>query len=106
MVTDLIRSHTCEYTLTSKRFELRASIWPQLDWCLEGGDFCVGVQAKSGCLQNCCYCVYTVVEGKQVHLNPVDKVVKEMRQLCDRGVSGFWLTDVQFIPPAAPHRRR
>ena len=38
------------------------------------------------------------MEGKQVRLNPVDEVVKEMRQLYDRGVRGFWFTDAQFIP--------
>ena len=32
-----------------------ASIWPQLDWYLEGGDFYVGVQTKRGCPHNCCY---------------------------------------------------
>ena len=38
-----------------------------------------------------------MVEGKQVRLNPVEEVVKEMRQLYDRGVRGFWFTDAQFI---------
>lgn len=75
-----------------------ASIWPQLDWYLEGGDFYVGVQTKRGCPHNCCYCVYTVVEGKAVRVNPVEEVVAEMRQLYDRGVRGFWFTDAQFIP--------
>ena len=56
------------------------------------------MQTKRGCPHNCCYCVYTVVEGKQVRLNPVEEVVKEMRQLYDRGVRGFWFTDAQFIP--------
>ncbi len=74
------------------------SIWPQLPWYLEGGDFYVGVQTKRGCPHNCCYCVYTVVEGKAVRVNPVQEVVKEMRQLYDRGVRGFWFTDAQFIP--------
>ena len=81
----------CDYTYISK-------IWPQLNWYLEAGDFYVGVQTKRGCPHNCCYCVYTVVEGKQVRLNPVAEVVKEMRQLYDRGVRGFWFTDAQFIP--------
>ncbi len=75
-----------------------ASIWPQLDWYLDGGDFYVGVQTKRGCPHNCCYCVYTVVEGKAVRVNPVEEVVAEMRQLYDRGVRGFWFTDAQFIP--------
>ena len=83
---------------TACNYDYIASIWPQLDWYLEGGDFYVGVQTKRGCPHNCCYCVYTVVEGKQVRLNPVEEVVKEMRQLYDRGVRGFWFTDAQFIP--------
>ncbi len=81
----------CNYTYISR-------IWPQLDWYLEGGDFYVGVQTKRGCPHNCCYCVYTAVEGKQVRLNPEQEVVAEMRQLYDRGVRGFWFTDAQFIP--------
>ena len=83
---------------TACDYDYIASIWPQLDWYLEGGDFYVGVQTKRGCPHNCCYCVYTAVEGKQVRLNPVEAVVSEMRQLYDRGVRGFWFTDAQFIP--------
>lgn len=79
-------------------YDYIASIWPQLDWYLDGGDFYVGVQTKRGCPHNCCYCVYTVVEGKQVRINPVQEVVAEMRQLYERGVRGFWFTDAQFIP--------
>ncbi len=81
----------CDYGYISR-------IWPQLDWYLEGGDFYVGVQTKRGCPHNCCYCVYTVIEGKAVRLNPVQEVIAEMRQLYDRGVRGFWFTDAQFIP--------
>ncbi len=79
-------------------YDYIASIWPQLDWYLYGGDFYVGVQTKRGCPHNCCYCVYTVVEGKAVRINPVEEVVAEMRQLYERGVRGFWFTDAQFIP--------
>ena len=81
----------CDYTYI-------ASIWPQMSWYLEGGDFYVGVQTKRGCPHNCCYCVYTVIEGKAVRVNPAREVVAEMRQLYDRGVRGFWFTDAQFIP--------
>jgi len=38
------------------------------------------------------------VEGKQVRVNPVNEVIKEMKQLYDLGVRGFWFTDAQFIP--------
>jgi radical SAM superfamily enzyme YgiQ (UPF0313 family) len=74
------------------------SIWPQFAWYLEAGDFYVGVQTKRGCPHNCCYCIYTVIEGKAVRINPVQEVVAEMRQLYNRGVRGFWFTDAQFIP--------
>ncbi|ELS48780.1 radical SAM superfamily protein [Microcystis aeruginosa FACHB-905 = DIANCHI905] len=56
------------------------------------------MQTKRGCPHNCCYCIYTVVEGKQVRINPADEVVKEIRQLYDRGIRNFWFTDAQFIP--------
>jgi radical SAM superfamily enzyme YgiQ (UPF0313 family) len=75
-----------------------ASIWLGFDYYLQENDFYVGVQTKRGCPHNCCYCIYTVVEGKQVRINPADEVVKEMQQLYDRGVRNFWFTDAQFIP--------
>jgi radical SAM superfamily enzyme YgiQ (UPF0313 family) len=74
------------------------TIWPEFEYYLQENDFYVGVQTKRGCPHNCCYCVYTVVEGKQVRINPADEVVKEMRQLYDRGIRNFWFTDAQFIP--------
>ena len=69
-----------------------------MNWYLEGGDFYIGVQTKRGCPHNCCYCVYTVVEGKQVRVNPTEEVVLEMKQLYELGVRNFWFTDAQFIP--------
>ncbi len=83
---------------TACNYSYIRTIWPQIDWYLEGGDFYVGVQTKRGCPHNCCYCVYTVVEGKQVRVNPVQEVVKEINQLYELGVRGFWFTDAQFIP--------
>ncbi len=73
-------------------------IWPEFDYYLQDQDFYIGVQTKRGCPHNCCYCVYTVVEGKAVRVNPVEEVIAEMRQLYARGVRGFWFTDAQFIP--------
>lgn len=94
----LIHEQPAPIEKTACNYDYIAAIWPQLDWYLDGGDFYVGVQTKRGCPHNCCYCVYTVIEGKAVRLNPVEEVVKEMRQLYDRGVRGFWFTDAQFIP--------
>ena len=74
------------------------TIWTEFDYYLEAEDFYVGVQTKRGCPHNCCYCIYTVIEGKQVRINPSDEVVAEMRQLYDRGIRNFWFTDAQLIP--------
>jgi radical SAM superfamily enzyme YgiQ (UPF0313 family) len=79
-------------------YDYISTIWSDFQYYLQEQDFYVGVQTKRGCPHNCCYCVYTVVEGKQVRINPADEVVKEMRQLYDRGVRNFWFTDAQFIP--------
>jgi radical SAM superfamily enzyme YgiQ (UPF0313 family) len=79
-------------------YDYIATIWSDFQYYLQAEDFYVGVQTKRGCPHNCCYCIYTVVEGKQVRINPADEVVKEMRQLYDRGVRNFWFTDAQFIP--------
>ncbi len=73
-------------------------IWSEFDYYFQEDDFYIGVQTKRGCPHNCCYCIYTVVEGKQVRINPADEVVAEMRQLYDRGIRNFWFTDAQFIP--------
>ena len=88
--TNIIKT-ACDYNYIS-------SIWPQFNWYLEGGDFYIGVQTKRGCPHNCCYCIYTVIEGKKVRINPVKEVIQEMRRLYDLGVRGFWFTDAQFIP--------
>ena len=42
-------------------------------------------------------CLYSC-RGKHVRVNPVKEVIKEMKQLYDLGVRGFWFTDAQFIP--------
>ncbi|WP_448527556.1 photosystem II high light acclimation radical SAM protein [Parathermosynechococcus lividus] len=83
---------------TACNYSYIEQIWPEFEYYLEGGDFYIGVQTKRGCPHNCCYCVYTVVEGKQVRINPAQEVVAEMRQLYERGVRNFWFTDAQFIP--------
>ena len=83
---------------TACNYDYIAAIWSEFDYYLQENDFYIGVQTKRGCPHNCCYCIYTVVEGKQVRINPADEVVKEMHQLYDRGIRNFWFTDAQFIP--------
>jgi len=83
---------------TACNYDYIEAIWPEFNYYLQENDFYIGVQTKRGCPHNCCYCVYTVVEGKQVRINPADEVVKEMRQLYERGIRNFWFTDAQFIP--------
>ena len=86
-----IEKSACNYDYIEK-------IWAEFSYYLQSSDFYIGVQTKRGCPHNCCYCIYTVVEGKQVRINPADEVVAEMRQLYDRGIRNFWFTDAQFIP--------
>jgi radical SAM superfamily enzyme YgiQ (UPF0313 family) len=83
---------------TACNYDYIQSIWSSFDYYFQESDFYIGVQTKRGCPHNCCYCIYTVVEGKQVRINPADEVVAEMRQLYDRGIRNFWFTDAQFIP--------
>ncbi|NEP37854.1 MAG: B12-binding domain-containing radical SAM protein [Okeania sp. SIO2H7] len=83
---------------TACNYDYIETIWPEFQYYLQDRDFYVGVQTKRGCPHNCCYCIYTVIEGKQVRINPADEVVAEMQQLYQRGIRNFWFTDAQFIP--------
>ncbi len=83
---------------TACNYKYIKSIWAEFDWYIESGDYYVGVQTKRGCPHNCCFCVYGVVEGKKVRVNPVNEIIEEMKQLYEMGVRGFWFTDAQFIP--------
>lgn len=86
-----IEKTACDYTYIQ-------SIWTEFEYYFQSEDFYVGVQTKRGCPHNCCYCIYTVIEGKQVRINPAEEVVAEMQQLYDRGIRNFWFTDAQLIP--------
>ncbi|MDY6937595.1 MAG: radical SAM protein [Cyanobacteriota bacterium] len=86
-----IEKTACDYNYIER-------IWPEFEYYLQDRDFYLGVQTKRGCPHNCCYCIYTVIEGKQVRINPASEVVAEIRQLYDRGIRNFWFTDAQFIP--------
>ncbi len=94
----LIHEQPTPLEKTACNYDYIESIWPEFHYYLQEQDFYIGVQTKRGCPHNCCYCVYTVVEGKQVRINPADEVVAEMRQLYNRGIRNFWFTDAQFIP--------
>jgi radical SAM superfamily enzyme YgiQ (UPF0313 family) len=96
--TRLIHEQPTPLEKSACNYDYIESIWPEFHYYLQSQDFYIGVQTKRGCPHNCCYCVYTVVEGKQVRINPADEVVAEMRQLYDRGIRNFWFTDAQFIP--------
>lgn len=95
---DLIHESPQPIQKTACNYDYIEQIWPEFEYYLQSGDFYLGVQTKRGCPHNCCYCIYTVIEGKQVRINPADEVVAEMRQLYDRGIRNFWFTDAQFIP--------
>ncbi len=94
----LIHEQPTPLEKTACNYDYIKNIWNEFNYYFQEGDFYIGVQTKRGCPHNCCYCVYTVVEGKQVRINPADEVVAEMQQLYKRGIRKFWFTDAQFIP--------
>jgi radical SAM superfamily enzyme YgiQ (UPF0313 family) len=94
----LIHEQPTPLEKTVCNYDYIETIWPEFNYYLQEQDFYIGVQTKRGCPHNCCYCVYTVVEGKQVRINPSDEVVAEIRALYNRGIRNFWFTDAQFIP--------
>jgi len=94
----LIHEQPTPLEKTACNYDYIETIWPEFSYYLQEQDFYIGVQTKRGCPHNCCYCVYTVVEGKQVRINPSDEIVAEIRQLYNRGIRNFWFTDAQFIP--------
>ena len=94
----LIHEQPAPIEKTACNYPYIQQIWGEFEYYFQSNDFYVGVQTKRGCPHNCCYCVYTVIEGKQVRINPADEVVAEMQQLYDKGIRNFWFTDAQFIP--------
>ena len=95
---NLIHERPTPVEKTACDYDYIERMWPAFRYYVQDNDFYMGVQTKRGCPHNCCYCIYTVVEGKQVRINSADGVVAEMRQLYDRGIRKFWFTDAQFIP--------
>ncbi|MEM9215233.1 MAG: photosystem II high light acclimation radical SAM protein [Cyanobacteria bacterium P01_F01_bin.150] len=94
----LIHEQPTPIDKTACDYDYIASIWPEFDYYFQEQDFYIGVQTKRGCPHSCCYCVYTVVEGKKMRVNPAKEIVAEMQQLYDRGIRNFWFTDAQFVP--------
>lgn len=94
----LIHEQPMNFEKTACNYDYIERIWPEFQYYFQDQDFYIGVQTKRGCPHNCCYCIYTVIEGKQVRINPADEVVAEMQQLYNRGIRNFWFTDAQFIP--------
>merc|ERR1712176_333697 len=97
----MINEQPTPFFKTACDYDYISTIWSDFDYYFQENDFYIGVQTKRGCPHNCCYCIYTVVEGKKVRVNPSEDVVAEMRQLYDRGIRNFWFTDAQFIPTKA-----
>ncbi len=94
----LVHEWPTEIEKSACHYDYIETIWPDFAYYFQADDFYVGVQTKRGCPHNCCYCIYTVIEGKKVRINPADEVVAEMQQLYQRGIRNFWFTDAQFIP--------
>jgi radical SAM superfamily enzyme YgiQ (UPF0313 family) len=59
----------------------------------------VGVQSRRGCAFNCSYCTYSFLSGSSFRLRPVEKVIRDIRELEHLGVSRFSFVDSLFNAP-------
>ncbi|MFC2065736.1 B12-binding domain-containing radical SAM protein [Chloroflexota bacterium] len=59
----------------------------------------VGVETKRGCAQKCIFCADPVAKGRRVRLRPPEKVIEELQDLVDQGISWIYLCDSEFNLP-------
>ena len=59
----------------------------------------IGVQSRRGCAFSCTYCTYSYLSGSRFRERPVDRVVKDIRELASLGVSRFQFVDSIFNVP-------
>jgi len=95
----VIRHHCREHVqledFTPTDFEYIEGIFPEIRDFMDGA---VGVQTKRGCPYSCVFCIYNVIEGKDVRCRRPSVVVEDVRTLASRyGVKKIWFTDSQFI---------
>ena len=61
----------------------------------------VGFETKRGCSHECIYCPEPYIKGRHVRLRDPGNVVKELRNLYDRGIEVFHTCDSEFnCPPS------
>jgi len=61
----------------------------------------IGVQSRRGCAFNCSYCTYSFLSGSSFRLRPVKKVIRDIKELENMGVSRFSFVDSVFNAPEA-----
>ncbi len=77
-------------------FEYITSIYPEFK---NHFNEYIGIQTKRGCSQNCMFCVYNYIEGKDIRCRKPEIVASEIQSLCENwGARKIWFTDAQFIP--------
>ena len=77
-------------------FDYISEIFPEFKQYLN--DY-VGIQTKRGCPQECIFCLYNYIEGKDIRYRKPAEIAKEIQILRENfGVKKIWLTDSQFIP--------
>lgn len=59
----------------------------------------IGIQSRRGCAFNCSYCTYSYLSGSSFRCRSVDKVIRDVRELEDLGVSRFSFVDSVFNAP-------
>jgi anaerobic magnesium-protoporphyrin IX monomethyl ester cyclase len=62
--------------------------------------YAVGIQTKRGCVFDCLYCIYPMLEGSHsVRLHDLDRVVDEVERVVAAGVREFYFVDQVFNYP-------
>ncbi len=59
----------------------------------------IGIQSRRGCAFNCTYCTYSYLSGTCFRKRPVDRVIRDVRELTRMGVSRFQFVDSIFNAP-------
>ena len=59
------------------------------------------VQVKRGCNQGCSYCVEPIIEGREIVLRKIDRIIEELKSISekDEGVRNIFFVDTEFNLP-------
>ncbi|MBM3707632.1 MAG: radical SAM protein [Actinobacteria bacterium] len=57
------------------------------------------IETKRGCSRNCIYCADPIIKGRKIRVRPVKTVIKELKNLIDKGINYLHFCDSEFNLP-------